>query len=263
MDISSWEQHLANEKQRYIDSQIGKDDEYVYLHNTFIWGRRRTCRLRSSPPTVSTARTDYLQTISSHPIGHRHDTSWRHSFWGHSLIFFNNSVCKRGNATQKTKKKSRSEVCKKYPVWRHSLIFFNNSVCKKGNVTQKAKNNTRPATIMVHARRLTLGELTTALNRVKVGGWVEVECDYSVNKCSAGGIGCVTTVMDVGSDTSSTDEDSCKTFVDVHYLLTIQRKRKLALTAWQWLPCLSGEPKARCVGGQRKWRQEKRHSQSS
>jgi hypothetical protein len=65
----------------------------------------------------------------------------------------------------------------------------------------------------------------------KVGDWVEVESDYSSKKCSAGGIGCVTTVMDVGSDTSSTDEDSYKTFVDVHYLLTNTKETKLALIA--------------------------------
>ena len=29
MDNSFWEQNLANEKQRYIDAQIGMDDEYV------------------------------------------------------------------------------------------------------------------------------------------------------------------------------------------------------------------------------------------
>ena len=65
----------------------------------------------------------------------------------------------------------------------------------------------------------------------KVGDWVEVESDYSSKKCSAGGNGCVTTVMDVGSDTSSTDEDSYKTFVDVHYLLTNTKETKLALIA--------------------------------
>ena len=29
MDNSFWEQNLANEKHRYIDAQIGMDDEYV------------------------------------------------------------------------------------------------------------------------------------------------------------------------------------------------------------------------------------------
>ena len=47
------------------------------LQNTFFWGRRRTRRLRSSSPTVSTAITDYLQqTTFSHPIiGNRHGAS--------------------------------------------------------------------------------------------------------------------------------------------------------------------------------------------
>ena len=89
---------------------------------------------------------------------------------------------------------------------------------------------------MVHARRQTLGELTTALNRVKVGDWVEVECDYSPTKCSAGGIGCVLNVMDVGSDTFSTDEDSYTTFVDVHYLLTNTKEKKIGLDRLTVIP---------------------------
>ncbi len=100
------------------------------------------------------------------------------------------------------------------------------------------KNNTQPVTKMVHARRLTLGELTTTLNRVKVGEWVEVESDYSSKKCSAGGIGCVMNVMDVESDTSSTDEDSYNTFVVVHYFLTNTKEKKIGLDRLTVIPML-------------------------
>ena len=98
------------------------------------------------------------------------------------------------------------------------------------------KNNTQPVTKMVHARRQTLGELTTVLNRVKVGDWVEVECDYSSTHCSAGGIGCVVNVMEVGSDTVSTGEDSYTTFVDVHYLITNTKEKKIGLDRLTVIP---------------------------
>jgi hypothetical protein len=72
---------------------------------------------------------------------------------------------------------------------------------------------------MIHARRQTLGELTSALNRVKVGDWIEVEANYSSRNCSTGGIGCVTNTVDVWSNTFSTDECPTSTLVDMGYAL--------------------------------------------
>jgi hypothetical protein len=91
--------------------------------------------------------------------------------------------------------------------------------------------NPQSVSSMVHGRRQTLGELTSALNRVKVGNWIEVEPNYSTGFCEAGGIGCVTNAIDVWSDTPSTIECPATMLLDVHYLLTNTRENMLTSPA--------------------------------
>jgi hypothetical protein len=49
--------------------------------------------------------------------------------------------------------------------------------------------------------------------------------DYSARICSSDSIDCVTNVIDVWSDTASTDETEPVTLVDLHYLLSNTREK--------------------------------------
>jgi hypothetical protein len=57
---------------------------------------------------------------------------------------------------------------------------------------RQLQNNAQQVTTMVYDRRPTLGEMSGALNRVKVGDWVEVKGDFTTSNCPYRGIGCVT-----------------------------------------------------------------------
>ena len=87
------------------------------------------------------------------------------------------------------------------------------------------QQNVPELTTMVHARRPTLGDLADALNRIKIGDWVEVEGDFTTGYCSNGGIGCVTSVYNICEGPSATQNPK----LDVHYLLTNTREKHVNL----------------------------------
>ena len=90
---------------------------------------------------------------------------------------------------------------------------------------KQLQQNVPEVTTMVHARRPTLGDLADALNRVKVGDWVEVEGDFTTGYCSNGGIGCVTSAYKFCEGPSGPEIP----WLDIHYLLTNTREKRVSL----------------------------------
>ena len=88
---------------------------------------------------------------------------------------------------------------------------------------RQLQQNVPEVTTMVHARRPTLGDLADALNRVKVGDWVEVEGDFTTGHCSNGGIGCVISAYNICEGPSVSEILK----LDVHYLLTNTREKRV------------------------------------
>ena len=90
---------------------------------------------------------------------------------------------------------------------------------------RQLQQNVPEVCTMVHAPRPTLGDLADALNRVKVGDWVEVEGDFTTGYCSNGGIGCVSSAYNISEGPSVPDIP----WLDVHYLLTNTREKRVSL----------------------------------
>jgi hypothetical protein len=88
---------------------------------------------------------------------------------------------------------------------------------------RQLQQNVPEVTTMVHARRPTLGDLADALNRVKVGDWVEVEGDFTTGHRSNGGIGCVISAYNICEGPSVSEIPK----LDVHYLLTNTREKRV------------------------------------
>jgi hypothetical protein len=88
---------------------------------------------------------------------------------------------------------------------------------------RQLQQNVPEVTTMVHPRRPTLGDLVDALNRVKVGDWVEVEGDFSTGHCLNGDVGCVINAYNYCEGPSAPAIPK----LDVHYLLTNTREKRV------------------------------------
>jgi hypothetical protein len=74
-----------------------------------------------------------------------------------------------------------------------------------------------PTTEMVHIAPKTIWEEREMLSQVNVGDWVNVDYEYLPGTCSDGGVGVITSLINLCDDPSTRDPD--KLFAAVKYIV--------------------------------------------